>query len=79
MMVQAREVDGHLVGSIGVRDAAHICHLELNPALTQGCNAKSPDSRFFAIKLTPGSSLAIGHEGSHSLYGTTYIQKASLD
>lgn len=79
MMVQAREVDGHLVGSIGVRDAAHICHLELNPALTQGCNAKSPDSRFVTIRLAPGSRLAIGHEGSHSLHGATYIQETSSD
>lgn len=57
--------DGHLVGSIGEVVAAYIFDLDLNPASTQGHDARSPDGRDVEIKLTQGSSVAIRHEPEH--------------
>lgn len=58
-------LDGHLVGSIGEVVAAYIFDLDLNPASTQGHDAKSADGRDVEIKLTQGSGVAIRHEPEH--------------
>lgn len=58
-------LDGHLVGSIGEVVAAYMFDLDLNPASTQGHDARSRDGRGVEIKLTQGSSVAIRHEPEH--------------
>ena len=58
-------LDGHLVGSIREVVAAYIFDLDLNPASTQGHDAKSPDDRNVEIKLTQGRGVAIRHEPEH--------------
>lgn len=60
-------LDGHLVGSIGEVAAAYMFDLELNPASTQGHDAKTRDGRDVEIKLTQGRSIAIRHEPDHLL------------
>jgi hypothetical protein len=54
-------LDGHLVGSIGEVVAAYIFDLDLNPASTQGHDAKAKDGRRVEIKLTQGNSVALRH------------------
>ncbi len=58
-------LDGHLVGSIGEVVAAYIFDLDLNPASTQGHDARTRDGRDVEIKLTQGSGVAIRHEPDH--------------
>ena len=58
-------LDGHLVGSIGEVVAAYMFDLDLNPASTQGHDAKTSDGRDVEIKLTQGKSVAIRHEPEH--------------
>lgn len=60
-------LDGHLVGSIGEVVAAYMFELELNPASTQGYDAKTRDGIKVEIKFTQGSSVAIRHEPQHLL------------
>ncbi|WP_321503454.1 hypothetical protein [Breoghania sp.] len=58
-------LDGHLVGSIGEVTAAYMFGLDLNPASTQGHDARSRDGRKVEIKLTQGSRVAIRHKPQH--------------
>ncbi|MDE2773384.1 MAG: hypothetical protein OXI46_06715 [Gemmatimonadota bacterium] len=58
-------LDGHLVGSIGEVVAAYMFGLDLNPASTQGHDAKTSDSRDVEIKLTQGTHVAIRYEPQH--------------
>ena len=58
-------LDGHLVGSVGEVVAAYIFDLDLNPASTQGHDAKARDGRSVEIKLTQRKSVAIRHEPDH--------------
>jgi hypothetical protein len=58
-------LDGHLVGSIGEVAAAYIFDLDLNPASTQGHDAKSRDGPKVEIELTQGRSVALRHEPDH--------------
>lgn len=55
-------LDGHLVGSVGEVVAAYMFDLNLNPASTQGHDAKARDGREVEIKLTMGKSVAIRDE-----------------
>ena len=55
-------LDGHLVGSIGEVAAAYMFDLDLNPASTQGHDARARDGRQVEIKLTQGRGVAIRHE-----------------
>ena len=58
-------LDGHLVGSIGEVVAAYMFDLDLNPASTQGHDARARDGRQVEIKLTQGRGVAIRHEPEH--------------
>ncbi|WP_417701321.1 DUF6998 domain-containing protein [Pseudophaeobacter sp.] len=58
-------LDGHLVGSIGEVVAAYMFDLDLNPASTQGHDARARDGRQVEIKLTRGRGVAIRHEPEH--------------
>lgn len=58
-------LDGHLVGSIGEVVAAYMFDLSLNPASTQGHDARARDGRQVEIKLTQGRGVAIRHEPEH--------------
>jgi len=60
-------LDGHLVGSVGEFVAAYLFDLDLNPASTQGHDAKARDGREVEIKLTMGKSVAIRDEPEHLL------------
>ena len=54
-----------LVGSIGEVVAAYMFDLDLNPASTQGHDARARDGRQVEIKLTQGGGVAIRHEPEH--------------
>lgn len=58
-------LDGHLVGSIGEVVAAYMFDLDLNPASTQGHDAKAGDGRNVEIKLTQGKSVGMRHGPEH--------------
>lgn len=58
-------LDGHLVGSIGEVVAAYMFDLDLNPASTQGHDARARNGRQVEIKLTQGCGVAIRHEPEH--------------